>query len=368
MIIFAAYYTEIMSKTYIWKEQGWPYLSWDNKELSYILGKVRYRQGRLVGKTDLLGIDLKKNTMLDCLSKDIVKSAELDGRILDTHKVRVSLSNQLGLRDKNIQISDTDPVVDSIVHISVDALANYHKPVTEERILNWKHALKDNDPEVSGNTSYRTAPSMNEKDLSHYIQNSSLIPEEMQRLLKWINTNHPIDPVLKAGVAHIYFWLIRPFDKHNGYLARTITNIFLTRADDFPERFFSLYDYITNQKDTYFQALNTPLKRELDITEWLMWFLYCLETALTEAEESITRVLEKSKFWEKYRLIRLNDRQVKMINLLWEGMEGKLTSSIWAHINLCSPDTALRDIQDLIDKKILYKHGDGGRSTSYGLN
>ena len=180
------------------------------------------------------------------------------------------------------------------------------------------------------------------------------------------------------------FLLIRPFNEDNGLIARSLTGLFLTRADDQPQRLFSLSAQICKQKETYYHAIHQAhLNTHLDITEWLMWYLYCLESALIEAEESLTRILEKSKieaensltrimekskFWEKYRLIRLNDRQVKMINLLWDGLDANLTSSFWANKNHCSPDTALRDIQDLIDKKILYKKDGGGRNTSYGLN
>lgn len=357
-----------MRKTAIWQEKGWPYLTWNYQEVMSILGEVRNRQGRLVGKTSLLGIDLKKNTLLNAISNEILRSAELDGYTLDADKVRLSVIHQLKLEKKTQKPDhDIDIAVDDIVRVSTDVLRNYLEPVTEERILGWRDALSPLSPETSSHTDAVTTATSSGSLHSLAMQDTSPISNEMKRFVKWMNTKHPTDPVIKAAVAHVYFWLLHPFATANGQIARAISHLFLTRADNFPQRFFCLSEQFCKRKETYRQLLETACNHNLDITEWIMWFLYCLETALSEAEASITRILEKSKFWEKYRLVRLNDRQVKMINLLWEGMDDKLTSSIWANINLCSPDTALRDIQDLIDKKILHKHGDGGRSTSYGL-
>ncbi|MDO4704294.1 Fic family protein [Tannerella sp.] len=353
-----------MRKTAIWQEKGWPYLTWNYQEVMSILGEVRNRQGRLVGKTSLLGIDLKKNALLNSISNEIIRSAELDGQILDAQKVRSSVSRQLKLEKRQNPDDDIDMAVDGIVRVSTDALLNYLQPITEERLYGWKDELS---PETSCHTDVLT-PTITPGVLPPFaMQDMSPISREMKRFIRWINTTHTTDPVIKAGVAHVYFWLLHPFATANGQIARTIMHLFLARADNSRQRFFCLSEQFCKRKETYHQLMQTVCSRDMDVTEWLMWFLHCLETALTEAEASITRILEKSKFWEKYRLVRLNDRQVKMINLLWEGMDDKLTSSIWANINLCSPDTALRDIQDLIDKKILHKHGDGGRSTSYGL-
>ena len=356
-----------MRKTAIWQEKGWPYLTWNYQEVMSILGEVRNRQGRLVGKTSLLGIDLKKNALLNAISNEILRSAELDGHTLDADKVRISVIHQLKLEKKQKPDHDIDITVDGVVRVSTDVLRNYLEPVTEERILRWRDALSLLSPDPSSHTDAVTTATSSGSLHYFAMQDTSPISNEMKRFVKWMNTKHPTDPVLKAAVAHIYFWLLHPFATGNGQIARAISQLFLTRADNFPQRFFCLSEQFCKRKETYRQLLETACNHNLDITECIMWFLHCLEAALTEAEASITRILEKSKFWEKYRLVRLNDRQVKMINLLWEGMDDKITSSIWANINLCSPDTALRDIQDLIDKKILHKHGDGGRSTSYGL-
>jgi Fic family protein len=352
-------------EAYIWQQQGWPYLTWNIKELSYVLGEVRNRQGRLAGKVSLLGLDLKKEILLNAISMDVIKSAELEGELLDNKQVYASVARQL--KQPVSGQPQTDPAIDRIVQVTTDSLLNYYQPVTEQRIFEWKKALSA----TGGNAEYRntaTGKTSNAPSGYLHIQDSTLIPDEMKRFLQWLNTIHPTDPVIKAGVAHLRLTFIHPFDEDNGRIARTLTDLFLTRADNSPQRLYSLSTQIYKQKDVYNRVMKKAQNGSLDITEWLMWFLYCFETALIDAEKALTRVLEKSKFWERYRLMRLNERQVKMINLLWEGLDGKLTSSFWANLNLCSPDTALRDIQDLVNKNVLHKKNSGGRSTSYALN
>ena len=350
----------------IWEQKGWPYLTWNNKELSYVLGDVRNRQGRLAGKSGLLGLDLKKEILLSSITNDIVKSAELEGKVLDEDTVQASVAGHLKLRMPGLP--KKDPLIEQIVNITIDALSNYRQPVTEDRIFKWKTAYGATSNNHFEQINYRQVLG-NEKGNNLYTGDSLLITNEIRRFIKWMNIAHPIDPVLKAGVALLRFLFIRPFDEDNGLIARSLMDIFLTRADDQPKRLFCMSAQMCEQQEAYKHAIRQAhTNKNLDITEWLIWFLYCLESALINAENSLTRILEKSKFWERYRLMRLNERQVKMINMLWEGLEGNLTSSYWANINYCSPDTALRDIQDLIDKNILNKKDGGGRSTSYELN
>ena len=331
-----------------------------------MLGEVRNRQGRLAGKTGLLGIDLKKETLFNSITNDIVKSSELEGNMLDEDLVQASVASHLNINMPGIPAKD--PVIEQIVSVTIDALSNYRQPITEDRIFKWKNSFGTLNQFRLEELDYRN-DKINTKGNSLDMYDSLLLSKEIKRLVKWLNINHPIDPVLKAGVAHVRFLFIHPFNGNNGLIARSLMDIFLTRADDQPKRLFCMSAQMCKQKEAYHRAIQQAyMNKNLDITEWLMWFLYCLEKALIEAENSLTRMLEKSKFWERYRLMHLNERQVKMINLLWEGLDGNLTSSYWANLNYCSPDTALRDIQDLIDKKILYKKDGGGRSTSYELN
>ena len=350
----------------IWQQKGWPYLTWNSKELSYVLGEVRNRQGRLAGKSGLLGLDIKKDILLNSITNDIVKSFKLEGKILDEDTVQSSVAGHLNIKLPSLPAKD--PYIEQIVNITIDALSNYRQLITEERIFKWKKAYSATGNNHVEQVGYRPIVE-NNTGSNLYVYDSSLISNEIKRLIKWMNTAHPIDPVIKAGVTLLRFLFIHPFEEDNGLIARSLMDIFLTRADDQPKRLFCMSAQIYDQQEIYKQALRQAhTNRNLDITEWLIWFLYCLETALINAENSLTRILEKSKFWERYRLMRLNERQVKMINMLWEGLEGNLTSSYWANVNYCSPDTALRDIQDLIDKNILYKKDGGGRSTSYELN
>jgi len=353
--------------SHILQQKGWPYLTWDSKELSCLLGEVRHRQGRLAGKTDLLGNDLKNETLLNTLVTDIVKSAELEGEYPDADMVRIAVASRLKLNMK--ERMTVEPSIDRIAQVTTDILLNYRQPVTEQRIFNWKKLLNVAPDNHVGYRDIAWPESFSRThDSQFYVQDTTLIPNEMKRFIQWFNTAHPTDPVIKAGVTHLRFTFIHPFEDNNGRIARNLTDLLLTRADNSSQRLFSLSSQICKQKDMYYHVLQLTRKGSLDITDWLRWFLSCFGASLIEAENQLTHILEKSKFWEKYRLIRLNERQVKMINMLWDGMDGKITSSMWANMNICSPDTALRDIQDLINKKILYKKDSGGRSTAYALN
>ena len=335
----------------IWQQKGWPFLTWNNKELSYLLGDVRNRQGRLAGKAGLLGLDIKKEILLNSITNDIVKSSCLEGKFLDEDTVQSSVAGHLNIKLPSLPAKD--PLIEQIVNVTIDALSNYRQPITEERLFRWKKAYGATGKNHFSPTGYRQV-NENTQDNMLYSNDSLHIPDEIKRLIKWMNTLHPIDPVLKAGITLLRFLFINPFEEDNGLIARSLMDVFLTRADDQPKRIFCMSAQMCNQQEAYRHALRQAhINKNLDITEWLMWFLYCLETALINAENSLTRILEKSKFWERYRLMRLNERQVKMINMLWEGLEANLTSSYWANVNYCSPDTALRDIQDLIEKNIL---------------
>ena len=365
-----------MQKLYIWEQSGWPYLTWDNKELSPLLGEVRNKQGQLIGKISLLDNDLKNKTIHGAVVSDIIESANIEGFALDEEQVMITTG--LYLSKKRFQLSKTEDTSVGASQIFIDALYNYKSPITEERIFNWKYALE-------GKTDY-TPDSIGwqKKDMILNFYSSTLVErkmeymkipipkdteDEMNSFLTWVNTAHPTDPVIKAGVAYLRFLLIRPFDKNNGRIARNISNIFLSRADNSSERIYSISAQIERERQQYNEIITRTQTGELDITEWLRWFLYCLESALIIAEKALERVLNKSKFFDTFRLVSLNDRQLKMINTLLDGgYDGNISSSTWAFINKCSSDTALRDIQYLVSKKMLRKETAGGRSTSYSIN
>ena len=364
-----------MQKLYIWEHSGWPYLIWDNKELSPLLGQVRNKQGQLTGKVSLLDNDLKNKTIHNAVVSDIIESARIEGVSLDEEQVLIT--SGLYLSKKRFQISKTEDISIGASQIFIDALYNYKNPITEEKLFLWNYALE-------GKTDYATSfIGWHKKDMILDFSSSKpaerkmeymKIPipkdteDEMNAFLTWANTTHPTDPVIKAGVAYLRFLLIRPFDKNNGRIARNISNIFLSRADNTSERIYSISTQIERERQQYNEIIKHTQTGGLDITEWLRWFLYCLEKALIEAEKALARVLNKSKFFDKYRLVSLNERQLNMINMLWDGFDDKMSTSTWASLNKCSPDTALRDIQDLISKNMLRKENAGGRSTSYCVN
>lgn len=365
-----------MRNIYLWQQDEWPEFTWNDAKLSYKLGRVRSLQGKLVGKMSALGFDLKNNAVLDTLTADIIKSSEIEGVILNVEQVRSSIARHLGIEIEGLP--DSDRYIDGIVQVMIDATHNYMQPLTEERLFGWHAALFP----AGHNGMYKiTVAAWREgdepmqvvsgaigKEKVHYqAPDSKDVPSQMKLFLEWANGSQKIDAVLKAAIAHLWFVTIHPFDDGNGRISRTITDLFLARADEMPHRFYSMSAAIRKQRNGYYDILEKTQKGGLDITEWLSWFLDCLEAALLDTEQTIATVMQKAIFWEKHRTVAMNERQVKIINMLWDGFEGKLTSSKWGKINKCSHDTALRDIQELIDKNVLRKTAESGRSTNYEL-
>ena len=193
------------------------------------------------------------------------------------------------------------------------------------------------------------------------------VQEEMSRLIEWVNGDNNIDPVLKAAIAHLWFVSIHPFDDGNGRIARALTDMLLARAENCGKRFYSMSAEIKAKQKEYYDVLERTQRGNGDITEWLVWFLHCLEQTLCVTENSLASVLRKAEFWERNRNVAFNERQRKLINMQFDGFFGKLTTSKWAKIAKCSNDTALNDINDMIAKGILRKTDEGGRSTNYVL-
>ncbi len=365
-----------MRRIYLWQQEDWPHFTWDNDQLAYKLAQVRALQGKLAGKVSMLGFDLKNSTTLDTLTTEIIQSSDIEGEALDGHLVRSSIARHLGIEMGGLP--EPSHYVEGVVQVMLDATQNYLLPLTSERLFGWHAALFPTGR--SGMFSITVADwrqgeepmqvvsgAMGKEKVHYEAPPSAQVPQEMTMFLEWANSSQTIDPVIKAAIAHLWFVTIHPFDDGNGRLARTITELFLTRADQMPQRFYSMSAEIKKQRKAYYEVLEVTQKSKLDITRWLDWFLDCLEAALLHTKDTIHTVLQKAAFWEKHRSTPMNERQIKMINLLWEGFEGKLSTSKWAKITKCSSDTALRDIQDLTAKDVLTKQGEGGRSTHYIL-
>ncbi|KYG76767.1 Fic family protein [Roseivirga echinicomitans] len=364
---------------YIHQLKAWPNFTWDKVMVLESLVQVRNRQGFLLGKMEGLGFSLKSEANLNTLISDVTKSSEIEGEFLDKDQVRSSIARRLGLDIAGLIPSDRN--VDGVVEMMLDATQNRDKALTSQRLFEWHASLfptgksglfsivvgqwRDNAPDdpmqvVSG-------PLGREK-VHFEAPASDLLEVEMNSLLQWINNVHDLDSVLKAAIAHLWFVTIHPFDDGNGRIARAITDMLLARADGSNQRFYSMSSEIRNQRKAYYKVLEETQKSNLDITEWLLWFLTCLENALEATSETLSSTVQKAKFWERHASTPFNDRQALMVNKLFDGFIGKLTSSKWAKMCKCSQDTAGRDINDLLKKEVLVKTEGGGRSTSYLLN
>jgi Fic family protein len=363
--------------TYIHELKKWPDFYWNNEIIIPLLSQVRHKQGRLKGYMEALGFTLRNETLLQALTLDVLKSTEIEGELLNPEQVRSSIARRLGIEVGGLVPSDRN--VDGVVEMMLDATQNFATPLDKMRLFDWHAALfptgrsgmqkitvadwRDHDKGpmqvVSG--------AMGKEKIHYEAPEASRVENEMIKFLYWFNSNTSIDAVLKSAVAHLWFVTIHPFDDGNGRMARAIADMQLAKADLDPQRFYSMSAQIRLERHNYYDILERTQKGTLDITEWLEWFLHCLDRALNATDEVLQGVLLKTKFWDKHVHTSINERQRLIINKLFDGFEGKLSSSKWAKIAKCSPDTALRDINDLVQKEILVKEIGGGRSTTYVL-
>lgn len=359
---------------YIYEYKNWPEFTWDEGQISVILGKVRHLQGKVFGQMGGLGFLLKEETMLYTLTLDVLKSSEIEGEILNYEQVRSSIARRLGLEYAGIVHVDRN--VEGVVEMMLDATQRYASPLDHERIFGWHAALFptgwsgmhriDAGRYRDGEMQVVSGPMGREK-VHFQAPSPKVVREEMDTFLAWFNQASNIDGVLKAAIAHFWFIIIHPFDDGNGRIARAMSDLLLARSEESSHRFYSLSNQIFSEKKLYYQTLQKVQHSSGDITEWLDWFLNCLYRALVNTEETLTRVLQKADFWEEHKETVLNSRQRLMLNKLLDRFDGKLKSSKWAKITKCSADTALRDIKDLIEKGILKQEESGGRSTNYEL-
>ncbi len=359
---------------YIYQHKNWPNFTWNEAAINALFGEVRNLQGTLSGQMNSLGFSTKVEATLTTLTLDVVKSSEIEGEMLNYDQVRSSIARRLGLQVAGLVHSDRH--VEGVVDMMLDATQHYTNPLTEERLFGWHAALFPTG--YSGMYKievgcYRTGEmqivsgAMGKEKIHYEAVAPAMVKKEMDTFLDWFNTEEKTDPVMKAAIAHFWFIIIHPFDDGNGRIARAITDLLLTRAEKSPERFYSMSSQILIERKRYYEVLQKVQHSSGDITEWLEWFLQCLKNALIETKVVLQRILSKARFWKIHEHTLLNERQRLIINKLLDGFEGKLQSSKWAKIAKCSPDTALRDIKDLIEKGILQQEQAGGRSTNYEL-
>lgn len=363
--------------SYIHQKDNWPNFTWKSDDFVNLLSEARNLQGRLIGKMESLGFELRDEALLETLTLDVIKSAEIEGELLNPEQVRSSIAQRLGMEFAGTIMSDRN--VDGMVEMMIDATHNCFKPLTTDRLFDWHSALfpmgrsgifkitvADWRKDTTGLMQVVSGVPGREK-VHFQAPDADLIETEMKRFLEWFNHNDNNDLVIKAAIAHLWFVTIHPFQDGNGRITRAITDMLLAQADNSTQRFYSMSAQIRIQRKEYYEILEKTQKGDLDITEWMKWFLSCLINALKSTNAILSRVLLKADFWNKHSKTIINERQKKILNKLLEGFEGKLSSSKWAKIAKCSKDTAIRDINDLINKDILQKDIAGGRSTNYEL-
>jgi Fic family protein len=362
---------------YIHELPDWPRFRWSGERLAQPLAEVRHQQGRLVGRMEALGFNLRQEAVLKTLTEDVLKSSEIEGEKLDAEQVRSSLARRLGVDIGALRPADRQ--VEGVVEMMLDATRHYNQPLTAERLFAWHAALfptghsgmtrimlgawRDDSP---GPMQVVSGPVGRER-VHFEAPAAARLDREMSAFLDWFNKDNELDEVLQAGLAHLWFVTIHPFDDGNGRIARAIADMALARSEKSPQRFYSMSAQIRQERTAYYDILEQTQKGTMDATPWMDWFLGCLSRAIEGAQTTLAAVLSKARFWDAIRDVPLNDRQRIMLNRLLDGFEGKLTTSKWAKLTECSQDTALRDILALVEHGMLVRGPEGGRSTSYAL-
>ena len=363
--------------TWIYADDHWPNFTWDSEKLAPKLADIRHRQGKLLGRMEALGFDLKQEATLNTLTADVIKSSAIEGELLSPDEVRSSIARRLGIDVAGPVPASRD--VEGIVEMMLDATQRSKTPLTAARLFNWHAALFPTGrsgmvaitvgawrPESVGPMQVVSGAYGREK-VHFEAPPANVLDREMGTFLEWFESEVDTDPVLKSAIAHLWFVTIHPFEDGNGRIARAIADMALARADGVRERYYSMSTQIEVERKTYYTELERQQRSSADITRWLNWFLDCLGRALDSAETLLETVIFKARFWEYANQLSLNDRQRDVINRMPNGFKGHLNTSKYAKLTKCSTDTALRDIRALLDHGLMIKNPGGGRSTSYRL-
>jgi Fic family protein len=362
---------------YIHERPGWPKLTWDTEALMGALAAVRHKQGRHLGKMEALGFDLRAEASLATLTDEVVKSSAIEGEHLNSEEVRSSIARRLGLDVAGLPRPSRE--VEGVVEMMLDATRNCDAPLTEERLFGWHAALFPTGRSGMHRITvgaWRTGDAgpmqvvsgpMGRERVHFQAPDAKRLKTEMKQFLAWFNGPPDVDPVLKAGVAHLWFVTIHPFDDGNGRIARAIADMALSQADETKDRFYSMSSGMERERKEYYRELESAQRGDLDITRWLAWFLGCLDRSIEDADRTLGSVLNKAKLWQRINRSPVNERQRRVINRMLDDFQGHLTTSKYAKLSKCSSDTALRDIRELVDGRIFVKNPGRGRSTSYRL-
>jgi len=368
------------STRYIHELPDWPNFRWDQDRLTSMLATVRHQQGRLIGRMEALGFSLQQEATLEALTEETVESSEIEGEKLDEEQVRSSIARHLGMDVAGVDVVDRR--VEGVVEMMLDATRNYDQRLTRERLFGWHASLFPGGrgrmrtlragawrDDSTGPMQVVSGPVGRER-VHFEAPAAERLDREMSAFLRWFNEGMVpavADEVLKAGLAHLWFVTIHPFDDGNGRIARAIADLSLARSEHSTQRFYSMSAQIRRERNDYYEILERTQTGTMDVTSWMEWFLGCLGRAIDGAQTTLAAVLRKAGFWQALRDVPVNERQRLILNRLLDGLEGKLTTSKWAAIAHCSPDTALRDILNLVERQILVRNPGGGRSTSYSF-
>ena len=362
---------------YIWQATDWPNWHYDLSRLAQPLAVVSQAQGVLLGRLADAGLVLRDQASLMALTEDVLKTSEIEGELLNVQSVRSSLARRLG-----VDIGAVAPVdrhVEGVVEMVLDATTHATAALTAQRLWGWHAALFPTGysgispiavaqwrDDADGPMQVVSGP-IGRRKIHYQAPPAAMLAAEMTRFLAWANAATAEPALIKAGLAHLWLVTLHPFDDGNGRIARAVGDLFLARADGSPQRFYSLSAQIQRERSAYYDILERTQKGGLDVTDWLLWFLSALARAMEHAQITLNSVLAKARFWQHWAHAAFNERQIKLLGRLLDGFEGKLTTSKWAAIAKCSPDTALRDIKQLLDWGVLQKTPGGGRSSGYAL-
>jgi Fic family protein len=363
---------------YIWQADDWPNWRYDLAKLAQPMAAVSRAQGALLGRLADVGMALRNEASLAALTEDVINTSEIEGEHLNAASVRSSIARRLGVDIGGL--APVDRYVEGVVDMELDATGRCYVPVSKERFFGWHAALFPTGyaglsrinvaawrDDARGPMQVVSGP-IGRQRVHFEAPPAERLEFEMTRFIDWLNAETSEPPLIKAGLGHLWFVTVHPFDDGNGRIARAVGDLLLARADGNPQRFYSLSAQIQRERKAYYDILERTQKSSLEVTEWLTWFLAMLQRAVDQAQHTLDKVLAKTRFWQRVVGKPMNERQVKVLNRLLDGLDSKLTSSKWAAIAKCSTDTALRDIHELLEHGVLRKSAAGGRSTSYELN
>lgn len=360
---------------YIHEHENWTDFRWSADKVALLLDEVCREQGKLLGRLSGLGFDSQLKAVAENLTRDVVYSSEIEGIRLNIDEVRSSIARRLGI--ENAKFVPSSHYVEGVVAVMLDAMENFDQPLTKEKLCGWQSAFfpsgfSEGAPVEVGQ--YRTheehvVSGLWGRERVHYVAPSpDRVEEEMRKFIDWFNTDKPISPVIRSAIAHLWFVSIHPFEDGNGRLARILGDMYLARGDNSRFRFYNISSEINRDKNHYYDTLERVQHGDGDITEWVVWYLKTLLAAIREASATVSTVLNKSFFWIRFASIPLTERQTNTLNLFLDGYEAKITSKTWANLGKCSKDTAIRDIQDLLEKHILVEDNPRAKRPSYSIN